>query len=159
MKKILLCVSILAEMISAQAQSFEPIVVGSSGTSATSSSVYMEWTIGEVMTETYTTTSNFFTQGFHQPLLLVTEITELKYLSAFIYPNPVRDNLFIDLPYQKGNVTITIFDLQGKLLHSEINSSLNKLIKIPFYEFSKGMYLLTISDNESKEKNSYKIIK
>ena len=27
----------------------------------------MAWTIGEVMTETYTSADNFFTQGFHQP--------------------------------------------------------------------------------------------
>lgn len=51
----------------ANAQSFEREVIGSAGTFATSPYGSMEWTIGEVMTETYGSNGNFFTQGFHQP--------------------------------------------------------------------------------------------
>lgn len=51
----------------ANAQSFAREVIGSAGTFATSVYGSMAWTIGEVMTETYDNSGNFFTQGFHQP--------------------------------------------------------------------------------------------
>ena len=49
------------------AQSFSQDVIGLAGTFATSANGSMAWTIGEVMIETYSSTNNFFTQGFHQP--------------------------------------------------------------------------------------------
>lgn len=52
------------------AQSFARFVVGSAGTFATSTQGSMEWTIGEVTTETYVNARYSFTQGFHQPNIL-----------------------------------------------------------------------------------------
>lgn len=49
------------------AQSFATDVIGSAGTFATSTGGSMAWTIGEVTIETYSSSVNFFTQGFHQP--------------------------------------------------------------------------------------------
>ena len=51
----------------ANAQMCERDVIGSAGTYATSAYGSMAWTIGEVTIETYASTYNFFTQGFHQP--------------------------------------------------------------------------------------------
>lgn len=55
---------------SVKAQSLAREVIGSAGTFATSAYGSMEWTIGEVITETYANTGFVFTQGFHQPNLL-----------------------------------------------------------------------------------------
>ena len=52
------------------AQSFARDVIGSAGTFATSTQGSMEWTIGEVTTETYVNAGYSFTQGFHQPNIL-----------------------------------------------------------------------------------------
>jgi len=49
------------------AQSFATDVIGSAGTFAKETGGSMAWTIGEVMIETYSSSYNFFTQGFHQP--------------------------------------------------------------------------------------------
>ncbi len=54
-------------MSSLCAQTFATDVIGSAGTFATSTGGSMAWTIGEVMIETYSSSVNFFTQGFHQP--------------------------------------------------------------------------------------------
>jgi hypothetical protein len=54
----------------ANAQSFERKVIGSARAYATSTSGSMEWTIGEVVTETYLHSGISLTQGFHQPQLL-----------------------------------------------------------------------------------------
>lgn len=71
-KSILSFVSILLVFAtqSIKAQSLARHVIGSAGTFATSPFGSMEWTIGEVITETYTNTGFVFTQGFHQPNLL-----------------------------------------------------------------------------------------
>jgi gliding motility-associated-like protein len=50
-----------------KAQSFAREVIGSAGTFATSPYGSMEWTIGEVMIETFVSADYYFTQGFHQP--------------------------------------------------------------------------------------------
>lgn len=50
-----------------RAQSIAMDVIGSAGTYVSAPGGSMAWTIGEVTIETYSSTNNFFTQGFHQP--------------------------------------------------------------------------------------------
>ncbi len=57
----------------ANAQVFDRYVIGSAGTFATSVNGSMSWTIGEVVMETYSSSNNSFTQGFHQPDTRVAE--------------------------------------------------------------------------------------
>lgn len=64
---LFLCILFAIAFQTANAQSFVREVIGSAGAFATSPNGSMEWTIGEVMTETYDGSNNFFTQGFHQP--------------------------------------------------------------------------------------------
>ena len=52
---------------SLHAQSFARDVTGSAGTYATCNEGSMAWTIGEITIETFSSSDNFFTQGFHQP--------------------------------------------------------------------------------------------
>jgi gliding motility-associated-like protein len=68
-----------------KAQSFARDVIGSAGTFATSTYGSMEWTIGEVLTETYASTGYFFTQGFHQPntLEIIAKPTDLLIPEGF----------------------------------------------------------------------------
>lgn len=49
------------------AQSLDREVIGAAGEYTTSTFGSMEWTIGEVITDTYINTVHSFTQGFHQP--------------------------------------------------------------------------------------------
>jgi gliding motility-associated-like protein len=70
-KQILFDIGILflpfGMIINVNAQSFSPEVIGSAGIYAASASGSMAWTIGEVTIDTYSSSGNFFTQGFHQP--------------------------------------------------------------------------------------------
>lgn len=60
-------ITVLFAFQTINAQTFSREVIGSSGTYVTSEFGSMSWTIGEVMMETYSSSTNFFTQGFHQP--------------------------------------------------------------------------------------------
>ena len=67
MKKLLLVLTAIFACKYSNAQSLAPTVVSSQGNYFLSSTVSVAWTLGEVMSETYSSTNHFLTQGFHQP--------------------------------------------------------------------------------------------
>ena len=75
MKKIVSSLIFITVAIQyANSQSLARDVIGSAGMYITSADGSMAWTIGEVMTDTYSSANNFFTQGFHQPDLSKPEV-------------------------------------------------------------------------------------
>lgn len=163
MKKLTLffiCIAFAFGAKNANAQSMGPEVIGSSGTFAMSASGSMSWTIGEVMTETYSSPGNFFTQGFHQPdssfgIGMSTPVAE----NFSMYPNPVIDNLVIDFSTGSGDHQIEIFDMRGKLLRTEFVPANQSQYNFSFGEFENGVYLLTIINSKTQTQSSYRIIK
>lgn len=143
------------------AQSFSPTVIGSAGTYATSSGGSMAWTIGEVMTETYAGTNNYFTQGFHQPdSVTVTVVPHYSFSTISVYPNPTSGIFFIDLPSATGNYSIELFDAQGKLVKKEnVPSGIQQLHKIAIDDLANGIYLLNITNHQANIFNFFKINK
>ena len=69
MKKILLQLTAIFAFGYSNAQSLAPTVVASQGNYFWSPNVSVAWTLGEVMSETYSSSNHFLTQGFHQPNL------------------------------------------------------------------------------------------
>src|SRR5689334_18589577 len=76
------------------AQSLSHSVIGTAGDTFHSSKGFLDWSLGEVMTETYVRNGNMLTQGFHQTENKNT-VTEIKNYdpeqSVVVYPNPVRN--------------------------------------------------------------------
>jgi hypothetical protein len=61
-----------------------------------------------------------------------------------IYPNPVSDNLIVDLStVANEDITIEIYDLSGKLLVTEANQK-GSLISIDISELSNGLYQIKL---------------
>ena len=57
---------------------------------------------------------------------------------GIIYPNPVKDNIFIQLPtYEKSNLTASLSDMSGKIILKEKLTST-----------SKGLFNLNIADKK-----------
>ncbi|MDW9381293.1 T9SS type A sorting domain-containing protein [Chryseobacterium sp. JV558] len=72
---------------------------------------------------------------------------------ASIYPNPVKDILYIK---NKTKISeINIYDFNGKLVKKEMMSSENGTVNVS--ELSTGNYILKIKDKETEK--GYKIIK
>ncbi len=67
MKKLLLLITLLIASNYCHAQSLARTVIGSQGDCFWSPTVTVEWTVGEVMSETFAPSDYFLTQGFHQP--------------------------------------------------------------------------------------------
>jgi gliding motility-associated-like protein len=69
------------------AQSFSLEVIGSEGTFLTSANGSISWTIGEVVTDTYFSTTNILTQGFHQPESVKNVVSESLFIPEGFSPN------------------------------------------------------------------------
>jgi len=138
-----------------KAQSFSPDVIGSAGAYAASASGSMSWTIGEVMTETYSSAGNFFTQGFHQPESIpisVNEISSSQNIS--IYPNPTSGEFTV---YGLlSSVQLQIFNSIGEMVFKTTVNGKQETINLTG---ANGIYLLNIINKETNTRSSYKINK
>lgn len=72
--KIWLLLSLIFISRYSDAQSLSPTVVASQGGYFSTPTVSIEWTLGEVMSETFDAQNHFLTQGFHQPNILQPEV-------------------------------------------------------------------------------------
>jgi gliding motility-associated-like protein len=79
MKKFFLLFSIVVKINYCHAQSLARTVIGAQGDYYYSPAVSVAWTVGEVMSETYTTSNYFLTQGFHQPDKRVKDHPEISF--------------------------------------------------------------------------------
>lgn len=146
MKKLYLLFVALLLSTSAFSQSLEPEVLSSSGDYFTSTNIKLNWTLGEMVTETFIAGSNILTQGFQQPNYLYTavdETAENKEIS--IYPNPFSDVVTINTGNYTG-VNVNVYDLQGKnLIENNINKS---NLQLDFSAFAPGIYFIKIYNSE-----------
>jgi hypothetical protein len=70
---------------------------------------------------------------------------------AFLFPNPTYEELNITIPNAPiGNIKMTIFDAQGKLIFTQNIDNQNNMLedKINTSEFIKGFYLIKIETND-----------
>ncbi|HXC06484.1 MAG TPA: T9SS type A sorting domain-containing protein [Bacteroidia bacterium] len=142
------------------AQSTAPDVIASAGNFAAFTNGSMTWTVGETMIETYSPNPYSFTQGFNQPLPSIPiSVPVLKKNAWSVFPNPVSDQLTIDLTDAKGNYLLTLQDIQGRILQTSNVMVYQSTVQIPFHSFANGIYLLSILNTETHVLNSYKISK
>jgi len=82
----------------------------------------------------------------------------LQKLEIQVYPNPVKDELMIDIwnGVEKENYRLNLFDMTGKLVFEQIIESNGRQV-VDFNSYKSGTYLLVI--NAGKEKFQFKIIK
>ena len=80
--------------------------------------------------------------------------------SVSVYPNPAVDRVTVDLAVvNAGNAIVKIYDVNGKLVHTETLGYLSEgqhQYSLDCRKFSHGMYLLNI--NIGKESATSKLI-
>ncbi len=74
-----------------------------------------------------------------------------------MYPNPAKDKLKFDFKEFSFPVTISIYDIQGKLIRNDKDIS-NNLVSIPIKYFAKGLYLVRVSDVNGNKANNKLIV-
>lgn len=160
MKKTLLIAFCVFGFGTAFCQSTKPEIISASGDYFTNANATLSWTIGECITETYSSSGNILTQGFQQSKYLITAVDKVakNNLKINIFPNPSSDfiNVAFDNNLKEQSYTLKLFDMQGKeLLTQKINTNQTRLA---MKQYATGVYFLKITDTNNQSSN-YQIIK
>jgi len=162
MKKRLILGLLFIWYFQAYSQSNDYNVIPSSGNYFMSTNYSLSWTLGECITETFQTTEIILTQGFQQSLFLITSLNEftVEGFSVKVYPNPFTDLINIFTTYTAvpdKSIRIELFDAHGKILF--VNKFTSNIIQIDMSEYSGGLYLLKVINEENKIHRNFKIQK
>ena len=135
-----------------------------SGGTARTSTMTLDWTLGESVVETATTSSRLYTQGFHQPLLQVSEqpnVTDSNVGYKFtVAPNPVVSSLRIDIVAPESSpLQLLLTDLRGHQYNLPLVPASTTSTQIDMTAFPAGTYLLRIGKADGSPLTSYKIVK
>ena len=147
MKKLLLILLCLPMI--GFGQILSPSVVSSSGDSYSNGGVIMDYTLGEIVIETFSNNANILTQGFHQGDLKVTTAVVNLDIKTRIYPNPTTNFIIIELE-KNVNADILVYDINGKIvIKDKLNDERQKQLDFSF--LTQGNYLLhiNIADKQS----------
>lgn len=141
-------------------QTLTPDLVTTSGDFYKTGTGSLSLSIGEPLTETYTTTNNLLTQGFQQSKWTVspTGINDPKTIDLKVFPNPVTDRLNIEFPSGSGQAfDISLFDINGKLLFKKVG--LNATGQIDLSNINESSLILKVYNLNTKTNQSFKIQK
>ena len=131
-------------------------VVSSQGESYSNSSGNINFTIGEVVTNTETDGTYDITQGFHQSNWTLVGIKNfVPNYEVSIYPNPSTNVLNIKTSSYE-NVSYKLYDAVGKLImQGDLSSDLTAL-QVSY--IAQGKYTLTLND-QTQILKTFKLIK
>jgi hypothetical protein len=162
MKKLLLVVVACLFAVTAFSQSISSSVVATAGGYSTAGGLSLSWTLGELATETLTSTNLILTQGFQQGYYEITSIDDplSKLIDLKVFPNPAVDyiNILIE-DVDVKNVKIELYNLEGKLIYNEQWENSGSAHQLQLNNFSSSQYILRIIDEQNGKVNSFKIIK
>lgn len=156
--KITFIFIIIFLFFSVRSQTTSPQVVASSGDFNSGISASLSWTLGEIVTETVSTGTNFLTQGFQQPIFANTlNLGSVKKNIFSVFPNPFTDQLFFRSNVSTESYSITITDFLGKEIFARRSLSF-EFLDIPLSNLSAGVYNVFIN-TDTNSRFVFKMIK
>ncbi len=147
MKRNLIVAVMLLMAVPAFSQVKQSEVVASAGGNASAEALSVSYTIGEPAVGTLVAGDLIVVQGFQQGYVLGTSIDEFEALGSSdfsVYPNPVNDELFVEVKGSNSELyEIMCFDLTGRLLYKE-NFDGNAKMEINTSGWNQGTYMIKI---------------
>lgn len=134
-------------------------VISTSGKHHESADKSISWTLGEMVTETFSAGENILTQGFHQSKLTVVSMNDMDLPGYTItaYPSPAKSYVTLSVEAEKyENMVYRLYDLNGKLITQGSIDAKNT--SISFSGLKPAVYFLRVIDDQ-KNVRSIKIIK
>jgi hypothetical protein len=137
---------------------FGQTVVSSNGESYTNTAGSIDYTIGEISTESISDASNALTQGQHQPKLSINTIPTVQAsFEVSLFPNPVSDQSTLTVSKISVGLKYDVFDIGGKVLISAQITATETTVD--FSKLSSGQYFLKLTDQKNGLFNSFQIQK
>ncbi len=140
MKKLIVTIMFCTILYGAKAQ----MILATAGDSFTNSEGVITWTIGEIITETFTNGSIVLTQGMQQKPHNVTEtyVFSQPGVKVVISPNPAKYMITVN---SNSNSTLhtSIYDMNSRIVISK--KLKNNRENIDISNLKPGLYLVKIS--------------
>lgn len=150
MKTIINTIFISLIVSTSMGQEISKQVVANGGSSSSSGGYQIEQTIGETVVTTDTQGDIILCQGFQQvDGSTIVSIKELDNYSFNYYPNPVVNELNIELQQAEEKVNIFVVDQSGRvLLQQKVENT--KDFKLDLSSFTSGIYFVQIGIQNRK---------
>ncbi len=168
-KKIFFQVLLFGVLQNCYSQDVKQNVIASAGGIAKTYSISFEWTLGEFAVESIVTAKNLYTQGFHQPLLMVKSINsppkpELADVSSgyrvLLAPNPAQSFVNVYIGAKKDEkFSLSLFDMSGKKIGSKEVSGNDLSVRFEMGGFASSIYLMQVQNDAGTMLRTFKILK
>jgi len=140
-------------------QSISKQVIGPAGATYENNNNKLSYTAGEVLVGAMTSEDGSIQlgNGYYPSLdlsTLTTQSPELQ-LQVKVYPNPVAEAIFITHPTEQF-FEVRITDVSGKQI---LQTAHQKQQPLSVQSLTSGTYFVTVTTRDSKQTNTYKIIK
>ena len=151
--------AILLASLSGFSQTISKQVIGPAGATYENDTYKLSYTAGEVLVGAMTSEDGSIQlgNGYYPSLdlsTLNTQSPELK-LKVKVYPNPTTESIFITHPTEQF-FEVKITDISGKQI---LQTTHQRQQPLNVQSLTSGTYLVTVTTKDSKQINTYKVIK
>ncbi|MEM7513510.1 MAG: T9SS type A sorting domain-containing protein, partial [Bacteroidota bacterium] len=91
---------------------------------------------------------NVIVYGAPTPALATSTNSSLSRPNIQVFPNPTKDQMFIDIPSEVRISSISLYGLDGRMYQQELKPTSRDQLGLDLTNLSKGMYLLAIQHDE-----------
>jgi hypothetical protein len=118
-------------------------LVASGGATSTNTNTALSWSIGEPVIGVAHSAQHSMVLGFQQPYLMTITSVSVDAEKGFqVFPNPVRDRIFVERPNLSLRVRVILYDVNGKNLNEVEFEDSKPQLEIITEALNAGVYLL-----------------
>ena len=124
--------------------------------------ITLQWTMGESLVSTVRAPGNIYTEGFHQPELIVVPWgnNDQQGFQVNLFPNPVHSILTVNVRSDSDNeVNVEVLDLMGRKLYDRGYLKPNFQHDINLKELPSSVYLIRFIEDETGITKVFKVHK
>ncbi len=127
-------------------------VISTTGCSAETESVHLNFTIGEPISETFISTDCILNQGMHQVIYTITSLEETPESEneILLFPNPVTDVLTLCITNKADDNHLILYDLNGRILFE--TNVYQEETSFSMSAYVTGTYFLKVFTNDNEPK-------
>lgn len=130
-------------------------VVASAGENLQSNNIQLNFTLGQLVNTTASSSSAIVTQGFHQVFSEVVEALASpdQFVEINVFPNPASNKLTISSS-ETSVKYYTLYDLNGAKVAS---GNFKESTELAIHHFAKGMYQLLLTNDQEQLLETFKV--
>ena len=138
------------------------LIVGSCGDRLVGSTMVLDWTVGEPIVATLTTSSRLLSQGFHQPsvdTLVIAGIQGTTAGLAAVAPNPSAGLIMLQITdWPNAHLQVQVSDGTGTILQRLAGVGPGNT-PINLTQYTAGLYQISVYDPAKNSTQLFRILK